>query len=160
MTKADLKSLIKECLIEILSESASSSAQPTIRTEQRRPQQQRPVQQQTSAQRAASSKSFATESQQKRPAVPAKPRIDPLFEAFSNPSQMMQEAASRVSASDPMNVSHEEQVMAQGDAAQRAALTVQPNDIFDDKTLSKWSQMFLLFNNKLCCKTKKKYCVC
>lgn len=140
MTKADLKSLIKECLIEILSESTTSnrSVQPTIRTEQRRPQQQ-----QTSAQRAASSKSFVTESQQKRPAVPAKPRIDPLFEAFSNPSQMMQEAATRVPSNDPLNVSHEDQVLAQGDAAQRAALTVQPSDIFDDKTLSKWSQMFL-----------------
>ncbi len=136
-----LKSLIKECLVEILSEGLGETAevqltearQPSRRRKRtQRPRQERP--EQHVRRPALDSISFKEKVNERVSAMTSDPVMASIFQDTA--ATTLQE---QVSANSNKS-SHVEQVMANGDAAAKAISDADPNDMFGDAA-SNWATL-------------------
>jgi hypothetical protein len=156
MTRQDLKHLVKECLVEILSEGLVESAR--VVNENRRPQaapvpeprQQAPRAAPPARQTVADKISFlpsrgemATQqpARQQRPSIAAGLTNDPILsEVFADTERSGRHLSMTESPSSPHRVSYEEMVAVGGDAAAKKMLRSDPIEIFGEST-SKWAAL-------------------
>jgi hypothetical protein len=167
LSKEDLKGIVKECLVEILSEGLGGSSNIVeSRSNYQQPRQQAPAQRQTPQ---IAGRASAQSTQQARPSIydklaftpprdqvqrsaPTTKKINPLSmvkDITSDPimAGILAETASSgqhmymgESNSRNSQPSHEEQVMSAGDAAARKMMMSDPTDLFGDSA-SKWSSL-------------------
>jgi hypothetical protein len=143
LTKEDLKSIVKECLVEILTEPAIN--------ESRSPRQSQTSRQPAAsidpglARRRAHLESIQVGQPQK---APPQPRVsqneirsitsDPVLQSiFADTAQRLSEVQEPAAGNG--RVTHEQAVMTAGDAASKAMLNSDPLDIFD--SASKWADL-------------------
>ena len=155
MTRQDLKHLVKECLVEILSEGLVETTK-TI-NENRRAQpalEQRQVQTPRAApmrQSVADKISFLPSrndiaaqqapARQPRQSAAADITNDPILaEVFADTERAGRHLNITESSSSPHRVSYEEMVSVGGDAAAKKMLRSDPADIFGEAT-SKWAAL-------------------
>lgn len=164
LSKDDLKEIVKECLVEILSEGLSSSKNITESRQSRgNVQQQTRVPNSTLAGRTSApavqqqrssmydKMSFIPQKDQVQRASTQK-KINPLSmvkDITSDPilAGVLAETASsgqhlsmNESSTSNAQLSHEEQVMSSGDAAARKMLMSDPTDLFGD-SVGMWSTL-------------------
>ncbi len=128
-----LKSLIKECLVEILSEGLGETSEVQL-TETRQPSRRRKKTQRSRQERheqhvrrpALDSISFKEKVNERVSAMTSDPVMASIFQDTA--ATTLQE---QVSANSNKS-SHAEQVMANGDAAAKAISGADPNDMFGD----------------------------
>ncbi len=167
LSKEDLKGIVKECLVEILSEGLNGSGNIVEnRTSQRQMRQQPAATRQVSqisgksttqaSQQARTSVydklAFAPSREQIQNAAPASRKINPLSmvkDITSDPimAGILAETASSgqymhmgENTSRSSQPSHEEQVMSAGDTAARKMMMSDPTDLFGESA-SKWSAL-------------------
>ena len=167
LSKEDLKGIVKECLVEILSEGLNGSGNITENRVIQRQMHQQPAAARQSPQ--LSGRSMAQSTQQARTSVydklafapsrdqiqnaaPANRKINPLSmvkDITSDPimAGILAETASSGQhmhmgdhTSRSGQLSHEEQVMSAGDAAARKMMMSDPTDLFGPSA-SKWSSL-------------------
>lgn len=167
LSKEDLKGIVKECLVEILSEGlGGSSSIVENRIPQRQVRQQVPEQRHMSqlsgragsqpTQQARSSVydklAFAPSREQVERASPASKKINPLsmVKDITSDPVMAGILAETATSGQHMHMgentgkntqpSHEEQVMSAGDAAARKMLLSDPTELFGESA-SMWSAL-------------------
>lgn len=159
MTRHDLKGIIKECLIEILSEGLTSTQTSINESRAQRAQIPRPQTQQQDARTArsitADKISFLPKKEEIRNANPVNPvtrsqnlarsiTSDPvLADIFADTARSGMYTRMNESASSS---NHEQMIASAGDAAAKAMLRSDPMDIFGDSA-EKWAS--LAFADKL-----------
>jgi len=170
LSKEDLKGIVKECLVEILSEGLGGGGSLV---ESRQVQRQAPtaqstarnlsgrtvsVPQQQPRQSVYDKLAFAPTREQVQRAAPASKKINPLsmVKDITSDPIMAGILAETASSGQHMNMgesnsrngqpSHEEQVMSSGDAAARKMMMSDPTDLFGE-SVSMWST--LAFSDKI-----------
>jgi hypothetical protein len=170
LSKEDLKGIVKECLVEILSEGLGGGGSLV---ESRQVQRQAPAAQSTARNLSGRTSSapqqhqrqsvydklaFAPTREQVQRAAPAVKKINPLsmVKDITSDPIMAGILAETASSGQHMNMgessgrngqpSHEEQVMTSGDAAARKMMMSDPTDLFGD-SVSMWSE--LAFSDKI-----------
>lgn len=157
MTKQDLKMIVKECLVEILSEGIVSTQKTINESRQAAPrsvQDQRPAPVQKTSiadkisflpnkseiKRSSSPSQFAEQSQGLARSLTSDPVLADIFAdtARRGTHQSMNESSS--------GTNHELMIASAGDAAAKAMLRSDPTDIFGDSA-SKWAT--LAFSEKI-----------
>jgi hypothetical protein len=146
LNKEELKSIIKECLVEILTEPAlnESRASRPAGSPARRAQQ--PIDPGLARRRAHLESIQVNQKQQQ--AAPERPRVtkneigsitsDPVLQSiFADTAQRLTEAPEP--AANTGRITHEQAVMTAGDTASKAMLNADPLDIFD--SASKWADL-------------------
>ena len=156
MTRQDLKHLVKECLVEILSEGLVESTRTINESRRAQPalehrQVQTPKQPASMRQSVADKISFlpsrndiATQqapARQSRQSVASSITNDPILaEVFADTERAGRHLSITESPSSPHKVSYEEMVAVGGDAAAKKMLRSDPADIFGEAT-SKWAAL-------------------
>ena len=144
LNKEELKSIIKECLVEILTEPALNESRSSRQVPAARSQQV--VADPGLARRRAHLESIQVNPKQ-QPAAPQRARVskseidsitsDPVLQSiFADTAMRLTEAP------EPTNngrVTHEQAIMTAGDTASKAMLNADPLDIFD--SASKWADL-------------------
>ena len=169
LSKEDLKGIVKECLVEILSEGlgGGGSLVESRQVQRQAPAAQAPARnlsgragaapQQQPRQSVYDKLAFAPTREQVQRAAPAAKKINPLSmvkDITSDPimAGILAETASgqhmHMGESNNRNAqpSHEEQVMSAGDAAARKMMMSDPTDLFGESA-SMWST--LAFSEKI-----------
>lgn len=146
LNKEELKSIIKECLVEILTEPALNESRSSRQVSSSRPQQ---VDVDPGlARRRAHLESIQVNPKQ-QPAAPPRARVtkseigsitsDPVLQSiFADTAQRLTEAPDPAPRQDG-RITHEQAVMTAGDTASKAMLNADPLDIFD--SASKWADL-------------------
>jgi len=145
LNKEELKSIIKECLVEILTEPALNESRSSRQISAARSQQ---VDVDPGlARRRAHLESIQVNPKQ-QPAAPPRARVskseigsitsDPVLQSiFADTAQRLTEAPEP--APGARGITHEQAVMTAGDTASKAMLNADPLDIFD--SASKWADL-------------------
>ena len=145
LSKEDLKTLIKECLVEILTEQPVNESKSRQTVSQPQTRQQAFVD--PGLQRRRAHLESIQVGQKAQPAAPDRSRVtqneiknitsDPILQSiFADTAMRLTEAP------EPTNngrVTHEQAIMTAGDTASKAMLNADPLDIFD--SASKWADL-------------------
>jgi hypothetical protein len=142
LTKEDLKSIVKECLVEILTEPAINESRSSKSHVSR--QTQTDVDPGLARRRAHLESMHVGQSQRAQ----SQPRVsqneirnitsDPVLQSiFADTAQRLTEVQEPAAGNG--RVTHEQAVMTAGDAASKAMLNSDPLDIFD--SASKWADL-------------------
>ena len=146
LNKEELKSIIKECLVEILTEPALSESRSFRQTPSPRIHQSEVDPGLT--RRRAHLESIQVNPKQ-HPSAPPRARVtkneigsitsDPVLQSiFADTAQRLTEAPDPA-PSQAGRITHEQAVMTAGDTASKAMLNADPLDIFD--SASKWADL-------------------
>ncbi len=146
LSRDDLKSIVKECLVEILSEGLVGSKQQIAESRQVQDRQPLRNQQVTQNPRAAIADkiNFLPKAQtQQRPP----PRVDKKAISAATADPLLQEMLADTAARGTPIVeetrrgpSHDVMIATQGDAAAKAMLRSDPEDVFGESA-SKWATL-------------------
>lgn len=154
MSRQDLKNLVKECLVEILSEGLVGTAQSINENRRQAPVQNQQITPVNRKSLIADKISFLpTKSEIKQAQSPAPPSHRALANSLTSDPVLADIFAdtARTGMHKKMNESsgganHEQMVASSGDAAARAMLQSDPIDIFGDSA-GKWAA--LAFSEKM-----------
>lgn len=159
MTRQDLKSIVKECLVEILSEGLVESARSVNENRQARPQARQQSASPQNFDRPARSSiadkiSFLPENRQEIRRGPGPQQVeqnnrhlissltsDPILaEVFADTARNGGHTRIADSAGPAHKIGHEQMISAAGDAAAKAMLRSDPVDVFGDSA-GKWAAL-------------------
>ena len=160
MTRQDIKFIVRECLVEILSEGLVESARSINESKQSRTQTRQVQQHQTQSMPERSLRSSIADKisflPENRQDVRRSPQhveqtnrqlissltSDPILaEVFADTARNGGHNRIADSAGPAHKIGHEQMIAASGDAAAKAMLRSDPVDVFGDSVASKWAAL-------------------
>jgi len=148
LSRDDLKGIVKECLVEILSEGLSQTAAQINETRSTPRQERQPIQRSTPTHKTGVADKISFLPKNVEQSQPRKPAIDKnvIQAATTDPilQEMLADTASRgtpiVEETRGSAAMHESSIAMQGDIAAKQMLRSDPNDLFGDAS-SKWATL-------------------